>query len=158
MKYILDHQSAFENGHDIMVVDNTINEYVGSIEQQEAIGVLNNKEHKTNYSMMKVLVNGCSNSLSIKVGKNTGDVYISSLFLTKDDKGRRIPYSFWSKHGNSSAETAKTLENAAVIADMQLNPKDIEAVDKALHFYPKVKNGIIGGIVLISIILLITII
>lgn len=154
MKYVLDHQSAFENGHDIMVIDSSISEYIGSKEQLEAVNIINHKEHKTNCSILKGLVSGCSNSLIIKVGKTTGNSYISSLFLTKDDKGRRIPFSFWSKKGETPTDIKKAMETAANIANMQLNPKDSEAVEKTLRLFPKIKLGIIGGIALLAIILL----
>lgn len=157
MKCVLTHQSAHVNGHDVLVIDSVLSEYKGTPEQVEAMKIINDQEGKRNYFVLKKLAEGFTPSLSIRVGKESGNVYVDSHFLSIDDKGRRIPFSFWMESKEPKAVVEK-LKTASKIANMQINPSDLNAIEKSLKFYPVIRITAFAGIILLAIILTIIIV
>lgn len=154
MKTILTYQKSSKNSNDIIVIDSVVSEYNGNEEQRFAMGILNSTEKKKDYSMFKIITQGCSPSLTIEKGEESGGVWISSHFLSRDDSGRNIPYSFWMCSFNSSIEIISKLEESAQLSKMELNPTDLTAIERCINIFPKVKYAVIAiGIILVLIIL-----
>lgn len=154
MKTILTHQKSSKSSNDILVIDSVVSDYNGNDEQRSAMRILNSTEKKKNYSMFKILTQGCSPSLTIEIGEKSGGVWISSHFLSKDESGRNIPYSFWMCSFNNSTEIINKLEESAQLSKMELNPTDLTAIVRSINIFPKVKYAAIAiGIILILIVL-----
>lgn len=150
MKTILTHQTTTRNGRDIVVIDSIVSEYIGNQDQEIAMQTINNPEKKKNCSLLKFIEPRCSKSLSIKIGKNTNSVYISSHFLSKDESGRQIPYRFWMEDSKNPTDVRKRLEEYAQLVNMEINPVDAIAIETCIAMYPKVKMGsIISGIMIL---------
>lgn len=154
MKYVLTHQGAFANGHDMLVIDSVLSEYKGFPEQVEAMERVNDQEEKRNCFLLKKFSIGTTPSLSIRIGKKTRNVYIESHFQTRDDKGRLIPFSFWMSSEKTSQIVIDKLKASSKMANMQLNPNDINAIEKSLRLYPILRKTAIGGISILVIILI----
>lgn len=156
MKTILTHQKANKDGYDVLVIDGVVSNYNGNDEQRSAMKILNSTEKKKDYSILKILSQGCSQSLKIEIGVETGGAWVSSHFLSKDEWGRNIPYSFWMNSFNDSTEIINKLEECAKLSKMQLNPMDIKAIARCIDNYSKVKYAVYAvGIVLVLIVLII---
>lgn len=154
METILSHQKTERNGFDVVVIDSVVKEYNGNEEQRAAMKILNSSEKKWNYSIVKFLTSGHTYSLSIQVGRKTGEIWISSHFLTKDDGGRLVPFTFWMRSFNNTREVIEKMKENARMVNMQLNPSDLVAIEKCLNYYPKLKLAI-GLVALVAIVTII---
>lgn len=154
MNAILIHQTNLIDGKDVFVIDSVVSEYNGKQDQKVALDIINNKEAKTNYSTLKFIERGCSKSLSIKVGKDSKSIYITSHFLSKDESNRPILYYFWMDSCNNPVNVRRKLEEYARLANMEINPADTNAIEIILSIFPKVKVGIITfGIILLMVLI-----
>ena len=154
MKTILTHQKSSKNSNDIVVIDSVVSNYNGNDEQRFAMRILNSTEKKKNYSMFKIFTQGCSPSLTIEIGEKSGGVWISSHFLSKDECGRKIPFSFWMNSFTGSRDIINRLEENAKLSEKQLNPKDLTAIERSISIFPKVKYAAITiGVILVLIVL-----
>ena len=157
MNAILLHQKATVDGFDTVVIDGNVCEYNGADDQVEATKKLNDLEEKKDCSFLKFLVPGSSDALKVLIGKKSKEVWISSHFAEKDDKGRFVPFSFWMDSFSTAGEVKMRLEEYASLVKMRLNPSDSLAVEKCISLYPKVKYCLYALLALIILILLIII-
>lgn len=145
MKTILSHQSPIINGPDVIIIDGEKNEYTHSPLQEEAASHL----HPT--SEMKVIhlirAFGTSNALRLYIDKKS-NILISSNFLTKDQKGRKITYLFYCEDIVNTDWLCQRLRDYGLLAGMQVNPEDLKTIKRALDIYAK-RNviGIAAGII-----------
>lgn len=154
MQTILRYQNDKENGRDILLIDGVTSEYSGTQEQKAALKTIAEDRFVQNCFVTNDY-NGKSNpKLSIRKSAND-ELLVSSWFLSKDDKGRKIPYTFYISHFSTFAEARMLLEKNARQVYKELNPYDCAALEHASDSKPLPMKTIIAiGVVALTIIII----
>ena len=126
MKAILTHQSKINNGRQVLVIDGERTEYTGKPEQEEAAYIGNNQ------------------------------MLISSNFLSTDEKGRKIAYTFYVDSLQKPAYIRRLFEDSSIVADMQPNPNECKVIEDLAS--NKYKKMFICGVLIVILILILLLI
>lgn len=94
MQTILRYQNDKENGRDILLIDGVPSEYSGTQEQKAALKTIAEDRFVQNCFVTNDYKGKSNPKLSIRKSAND-ELLVSSWFLSKDDKGRKIPYTFY---------------------------------------------------------------
>lgn len=154
MQTILRYQNDKENGHDILLIDGIPSEYSGTQEQKAALKAIAEDRFVQKCFVANDYKEKSNPKLSIRKSANN-ELLVSSWFLSKDDKGRRIPYTFYVSQFSTFAEARMLLEKNARQVYKELNPYDCAALEHASDSKPLPMKTIfaIGVVVLIIIII-----
>lgn len=150
MQTILRYQNDKENGRDILLIDGVTSEYSGTQEQKAALKTIAEDRFVHNCFVTNDYKGKSNPKLSIR--KSTNDeLLVSSWFLSKDDKGRKIPYTFYISHFSTFAEARMLLEKNARQVYKELNPYDCAALEHASDSKPLPMKTIIAIGVLVTV-------
>ena len=138
MRTVLYHQSKTSDTQDTFVIDGEVSQYAGAPDQKEVLTIFHSLAQRKNRIRMPFWLNSLpkSDSLSLFFDKNNG-LLVMSHFTTKDEAGRKITYSFFTREYKSSFHVAKLMVDYAKMAGMDVNPDDPVVVEKVLQVYNK---------------------
>lgn len=151
MNTILAFQNAALNERDILVIDGIKSEYVHSEEQEEAIKHLSRTEKMSEVLLLRA--SGSSEALTIFID-NENNVLINSNFISLDQIGRRMTFSFYCEHIRSSSWLISRFRDYCRIAGMKPNESDILTIERSLNVHAQRKIIIIVGIAALSLLII----
>lgn len=138
METILTHQSAQYQGADVLVIDGEKSIFADSKEQVEALSLVKNVSREENLKVIPLLCKSEGTSKSFRVFlSDQNKMVFSSSFLSCDEKGRRVSYSFYCDATENPSRVVRLLQDYSRIAGMELNPSDCKTLEQFLTFYPK---------------------
>ena len=138
MRTVLYHQSKSSTGKDILIINSEISEYFGHPEQKAAFEQIKDITQPKNRVSIPFWLGSISYSKSLRlyIDKEKG-VVLSSNFKSVDDKGRQITFTFFTQDYSHPSNVAQLLIDYATLAKMEVNPSDVQVVEKSLNYYLK---------------------
>lgn len=154
MKAILTHQSSINNGRQVLVIDGERSEYTGKPEQEEALKLAYPQSGMEKQYIPFRLFLGIPSSFEAYIGNN--QMLISSNFLSTDEKGRKIAYTFYVDSLQKPAYIRRLFEDSSIVADMQPNPNECKVIEDLAS--NKYKKMFICGVLIVILILILLLI
>ena len=154
MKAILTHQSKINNGRQVLVINGERSEYTGTTEQEEALRLAYPQSGMKKQYMPFRLFLCIPSSFEAYVGNN--QMLVSSNFLSTDEKGRKIAYTFYVDSLKKPAYIRRLFEDSSAVADMKPNPNEYQVIENLASC--KSKKIFIGCIAIVIFILILLII
>ncbi len=140
---VLDHQNVKTGGRDILVVNGELSEYRSSEEQREAQCLTrpdgNMKKQKLFSWFFRM--KGSAPTFCLYHNKRKGVIMVSNL-LSRDEIGRRLPYSFYCDSIDDPVYVRKLFEDYCFLASVNPDKTDCEAIEKMLQFQKNKKKYI----------------
>ena len=160
MKTILTHQSAQYQGADIFIIDgqkSSFSNFESQIDARNLINDASGQLFEKRIHCLPFLSEKPSKSLKVFITPK-GELVVSSIFMTTDDKGRRISYYYYCNSIENPARVIRLFSDDCSIAGMMPQPGDVKSLETYLIIYNKRKHYYLAGIVAtVIIIALITI-
>lgn len=147
MMTVLTHQSAQYQGGDVLVIDGEKSIFSGTPAQLEAQKLIRETSNPMFEKKVLGICKSAGTSASLKIFiTDSGEMVVSSNFLSKDEKGRNISYDFFCNSIDSPEKVVRVLADDSRIAGMKPNPADIQTLNKYLTFYKnRSRNYVIAG-------------
>lgn len=152
---VLSHQSLITGNQDVFAVDNQVMQKLAYNTKEQLFRILDT----SCYNEMKFcgcikMFKGENSSLRIYTNKNN-EILIRSNFENKDEKGRRVTYSFYHNSANNPEEICELLKEHAKLLGMLVNEDDLSVIKQTLiiHLHCKPKYAIVICLLIISMIL-----
>lgn len=133
MNTILRHQSQYENGHDVLVIDNEVSVYTGTPQQDQAFSIIKLDNGWKQMSIPSNLKKKCSPQIEILSNTKNKGIMIRSHFITRDYKSGVIPFSFYCADGSDRKRVVRLFEKNAKLVSMEPNPNDCKAIELATN-------------------------
>lgn len=130
MKTILFHQSLTQKGKDILVINGDKQELNGS--NKETLSFFRTDDMQ-DFSRFCTLFSDNPN-VGLYIGKK-GEVLLTSNFLTKDERGRYVTFSYYCDKINDQTLVIDRFCEYCKIAEMQFKKQDVEILKKMLFVY-----------------------
>lgn len=155
MKTYLSHQSLNHLDRDIIVINgNKKEEYIGTTEQRAAFELL--KPNDMRYCSVLIFFPSHNPNCSIYIGNNDELLMISN-FLSKDEDGRLVTYSFYCDEILNTEDVVSNFIQYCNLCEMQIDYRDLKELNRTL-FLHKYKKIIYVGMALITLIIFLIII
>lgn len=154
MKTYLSHQSLNKLGNDVLIIDGQKNIYSGTQEQRSVLGFLRPNDMRR-CSMLSILPSSNPNC-SIYLGNND-DLLVISNFLSKDEDGRLVSYSFYCDEIKNEEEVLTRFNHYCNISEMEVDKRDADDIKRILFLHNN-KKIIYGSTAVIALAILLRII
>lgn len=149
MMTILTHQSAQYQGGDVLVIDGEKSIFSGTPAQLDAQRLVREASNPMFEKKIPNICKASGTSASLKVFITDSEkMVVSSNFLSKDEKGRKISYDFYCDSIDNPDKVVRFFSDDSRIAGMKPNPADIKTLNQYLTFYKhRVRNFVLSGAV-----------
>lgn len=148
---ILCHQSVFTGDSDVFAVDNKVKQELAYNEKVQLYRTLDTSCYHELKSCGFVKVAKGINSF-LRIYTNThNEILIKSNFENKDDKGRRVTYTFYHNSASNPQEICDLLSEHAKLLGMVVNEEDVCVIKQTLmvHLYRKPTYAIVSVLLII---------
>lgn len=143
MQTILHHQNISYLSKDIFVIDGVTSEYSGSTQQKKAMDLIRGKRCRIKKIFYPSEIHqNMSPSCSISVGWK--DIVIVASSQTLDERGRYIPYEYYSASYEEPILLLESLKRDVVLAGLEINEADLKAIEWTLNGLQNEKKIILG--------------
>lgn len=154
MKTYFSHQSLNKLDNDVIIINGRKEIYSGTQEQRSVIGFLR-PNNMRRCSMLSILPSSNPNC-SIYIGNNDNLLVISN-FLSKDEDGRLVSYSFYCDEIKNEEEVLSRFNHYCNISEMKVDQRDVDDMKRILFLHNN-KKIIYGGSAIIAFFVLLKII
>ena len=153
MKTYLSHQSLSKLDNDVIIIEGEKEKYSGTEKQRSAFELL--KPNGMRFCSMLNILPSHNPNCNIYLGND--DLLMISNFLSKDEDGRLVSYSFYCDKIRNAEEVLSRFYQYCNISEMQVDKRDVDDIKRILCLHNN-KNIIYGSAVIIILAILLSII